>query len=460
MEGFTYNGIHCSTYNVCYVPDAEDKWFSDPEFDTVKKDVTWKDGGYFYGTYAKIRTFQLKCFFEEIDIATREKIRRWLGRNTSGKLVFDDKPFVYFNVRPSDIVPGKIYLDTNESYSGTFTIKFMAEDPFGYLTRKANERNETDNASDYCGIIFRGSMPPAPTTSSTSFDVYNAGTESCGLHLKLSGSCSNPIRFLNERNNTRCVLNSLPSSSLFLDINGDTGNIITYISSPSVGAENGFVYHDYGFIKLDPCEEVKSTDLVCGGKNKYDPSANKALVESGKSYVFSVYAKVTTSSSTSISYDYNGESGAIINARLTAGDRITIVFTSESDQYASFYFDSDMYENPQVEEGTSPTEYAPYGGNSGSYWVQLNDVAVSDTMINGKAIWYFGSIKHETKIIDINKENNAIICNSVVSPADGQLWIRGNNHIVIQEKNTQGGWVTPTSLSFSHISIDYNPRLL
>lgn len=260
MEGFTYNGVHCSTYNIYYVPDAEDKWFSDPEFDTAKKDVAWKDGGYFYGTYAKIRTFQLKCFFEEIDIATREKIRRWLGRNTSGQLVFDDKPFVYFNVRPSDIVPGKIYLDTNESYSGTFTIKFMAEDPFGYLTRKSGLTD--DHAEDYCGIIATSNMPADPTTSSFNFDVYNPGTEVCGLSIKLVGTCSNPIMFMNQRNDTRCVIESLPTNSIYLDINGDTGNILTYASTPSVGAENGFAYHDRGFIRLEPDNVVNNTMTV------------------------------------------------------------------------------------------------------------------------------------------------------------------------------------------------------
>ena len=257
MEGFTYNGVHCSAYNVYYIPDHADKWFASPEFDIYQKDIGWRHGGYYFGNAVNIRTIELKCYFEEISVATREKIRRWLGRDTSGTLVFDDKPFVYWNVRPASVIPGNIYLDTNESYSGTFTIKFTAEDPFGYLTRKSGITD--DHAEDYCGIIATASMPSAPTTSSTSFDVYNPGTECCGLNIVVSGTASQPVRFVNNRNKTQCVISSFPSNNLKLDINADTGNILTYVSSPSVGAESGFAYHDRGFIRLEPDTTTNGT---------------------------------------------------------------------------------------------------------------------------------------------------------------------------------------------------------
>jgi len=34
------------------------------------------------------------------------------------------------------------------------------------------------------------------------------------------------------------------------------------------------------------------------------------------------------------------------------------------------------------------------------------------------------------------------------------------NHIVIEELNTSGAWVTPTGLTLTSISIDYDPRLM
>lgn len=249
---FTYNGTDSSTYNIEFVPDAHDRWFEGPDWEVYETDINWRDGGYYYGNSAKIRTFTLKCFFEEITIKQRENIRKWLHRDTKGQLIFSTMPFVYWNVRPTKIVQGNIYNDNNDLYSGTFTVTFSAYDPFGYLTRKSNGQSDDDNANDYCDLIATGSMPAAPTTSSRSFQVYNPGREVCGLSIKLSGSTSNHIEFLNTTNSTCCVLQDLPSNNLILDINGDTGLIVTRVSANSTSYEFGFNFHDRGYVKLDP----------------------------------------------------------------------------------------------------------------------------------------------------------------------------------------------------------------
>ena len=255
MSGFTYNGIHSSTFGVEYIPDAAAKWWDGADFEIYKKKVSWKNGGYIYGSAANIRTIKMNCYFEEISIATREKIRKWLRRGVKGKLIFDDMPFVYYIVTLNDVVTGKIYLDTDESYSGTFTVEFVAEEPFGYLMRKSNTGTENDNAEDYCGLISSSKMPDAPGTSDRVFDVYNPGTEPCGLHLKLAGTATGIFRFFNTRNNTECVINSLPTNNLTLDLNcDDSGMVKVYTGNNSENYDNGFAYHDHGMVRLEPCE--------------------------------------------------------------------------------------------------------------------------------------------------------------------------------------------------------------
>jgi predicted phage tail component-like protein len=251
MSGFTYNGTHCSTYNVDYIPDADDRWFAGTDFEVYDKDISWKNGGYYYGNKAKKRVFSIKCYFEEITIKQREDIRKWLHRNTRGSLIFDDKPFVYWNVIPTKLISGKIYND-NGKYSGTFTVEMTAYEPFGYLTRKYNSAGDDDNAGDYCDLIPEGEMPAAPTTGGSRFNVYNPGREVCGMTIRLRGTTQKPVMFINDNNKTSCVVRDLPTNNLTLDIDGDTGMVKVYQGTLSNVYDNGFAYHDRGFVRLNP----------------------------------------------------------------------------------------------------------------------------------------------------------------------------------------------------------------
>ena len=249
LSGFTYNGVHCGDLGLDYIPSKEDLGFSDPEFDVYEKDIEWRHGGVYFDSKARIRTFALKCYFEEIDVARRQAIKEWVRRDSNGMLVFDDMPFVYWVVRPADIPVGNWYIDNNEKHSGTVTIKFKAYEPFGYLIRKYNN-GQNDGAEDYCNLIDYSDMPAAPTTSSTSFEVYNPGTEACGMSIELAGSTNNPFRFFNDGNGTSCVFTGLPGNNLRLEINGDTGFVGMHAAN-STEIENGFVYHDRGIVRLD-----------------------------------------------------------------------------------------------------------------------------------------------------------------------------------------------------------------
>lgn len=257
MSGFSYNGTHSSAYHVKYIPDASDRWFEGPAFEVYDTDVPWHPGGHYYGNKVKIRSFSLNCWFDQITIKQREQIRSWLGRNTSGDLIFDDMPFVKWKVRPGNIVTGKLYNDHDDTtmanvYSGTFTISFLAYNPFGYLTRKYNTSSNHDNANDYCNLLPQSEMPAAPTTSSYSFEVYNPGTEECGLRIKIGGTATRTFRLFNNANKTRCVLTGLPATNRVLDIRGDTGLITVHAPSSVTNEKQNWSYHDSGFIFLSP----------------------------------------------------------------------------------------------------------------------------------------------------------------------------------------------------------------
>lgn len=213
LNGFTYNGIHSETLGCWYIPDASDNWRASPEYEVMDQDVVGRNGGYYYGNRVKSRVFTLKMYFEDITAETRERIRAWLDRKTSGRLIFDDRPFVYYNVRPTKTEPGKLYTTRHggssfDRYSGTFTLTFTAYEAFGFLKYKYYTDYDQDGAGVYCGMLEENEMPAAPTAASESFLLYNCGTEPCGAKITLAGSAPNGVVIKNKTNGTKCALNA------------------------------------------------------------------------------------------------------------------------------------------------------------------------------------------------------------------------------------------------------------
>ena len=106
----------------------------------------------------------------------------------------------------------------------------------------------------YCGILPHNMMPTAPTTSSTSFLLYNCGTQPCGTIFRVSGTANAGLTIANETNGTSCTLTSLPSTG-YLEIDSTYGSI-TWVHGTE--RDLAFNYHVKGFITLVPymaCED-------------------------------------------------------------------------------------------------------------------------------------------------------------------------------------------------------------
>lgn len=221
MSGFTYNGVHCEDMGCTYIPDASSKWFNSPDIDVSKDDVNWRDGSYYYYTRRRARTFSLNCYFENISLNGRERIRRWLDEKGSGYLVFDDREYVQYHVRPSKVVSGKIYRQNEgyqyeDYYNGTFTVTFEAVDPYGYLTKLTDNTMLDTQQDNVCNLIRADMMPTVPTPGTTrsmaQFKIYNQGTQPCGITFKIGGSAPNGIQISNSTNGSLCRLRGLPPS--------------------------------------------------------------------------------------------------------------------------------------------------------------------------------------------------------------------------------------------------------
>lgn len=112
-NGFSFNGVHCSKLGCTYVPSADEK-ISLPNVSATTSEIAQMDGGYYYGSKYKTRTFSLKCFFEDLTMERIHAITRWLSKDSLGKLVFDERPTVYYRVRPTGKFVPTMYAGEHE----------------------------------------------------------------------------------------------------------------------------------------------------------------------------------------------------------------------------------------------------------------------------------------------------------------------------------------------------------
>ena len=346
MTGFTYNGIHSSKFNCYYIPDAADRWFSSPDFEVYEKEVPGRDGGYTYGSRAKIRTISLKMYFEDITIEKRERIRAWLDRETMGELVFDDKPFVvYRSVRPKKTLAGKIYTTrydnmSQDQYSGTFTIDFAVYEPYGYLSYKSYSGVDLDGAAQYCGILETNEMPSSPLTSSRNFLLYNPGTQTCHTVLTIGGTVGTGGQTItNATNGTKCKLSSLPASG-YLKIDSFLGGVAVVNN----GSETlDFQYHDQGFLTLAPYGQKIDNAIVTCTSNSTSAIIDESLlgydlvgkyIRLGNSW-----KKIAAAQGTAITLNENAGVSGVKITKIVGMNEITITGTDISlSQLSMDYF--------------------------------------------------------------------------------------------------------------------------
>lgn len=101
MDGFSYRGLHAGHFDCVYHPDAKARGDGMEDYEASDLITDARDGGYFIGTRVKPRAFALNCFFEDVTTEKLEGIYRWLDRRSSGRLVFDARPHIYYEVHPT-----------------------------------------------------------------------------------------------------------------------------------------------------------------------------------------------------------------------------------------------------------------------------------------------------------------------------------------------------------------------
>jgi len=275
-----------------YRPEPKERGDAMEDYEITDLNPDNRDGGYFIGARVKPRSFSLSCFFEDITEAQLEGIYRWLDRRQSGELIFDSKPYAAYDVHPSKKIQIVLYDheadDGSTLYSGTFTAYFTCYTPFGRLLHNSCTGTLTPEETSGTGLLPSGMMPAAPTISSTSFLMYNPGTENADTVIRLTGSVGSGLTVRNLTTGQRCRVTGLTASSLLtgeqLCLDSRCGQ--TYITG---GTEDrlAFALHDEGYIRLAPCTPVvRNAEIVCTNGSNAVTSAGLFTQDMKGQYIY------------------------------------------------------------------------------------------------------------------------------------------------------------------------------
>lgn len=252
-----YRGIHSSRFGCFHVPAAAERGRDMPAYEVEELDGGYCDGGLYVGNRVKIRAFSLDCYFDGITLEMREGLLRWLDRNTKGALIYDDKPYVYYEVRPAKRIEIKEYTHREKDvllYSGTFTATFHCYDPFGKLFAASYDAAGEPGLIASTGILPTSMMPPAPNVNDTMLLAYNCGTERAPLVMRLAGDVGNGLSIVNETTGQTCRITGLKAGEIpaeaYIEIDSGTGQV-WLVKGPERNL--AFHYHDMGYIQLAPC---------------------------------------------------------------------------------------------------------------------------------------------------------------------------------------------------------------
>lgn len=171
--------------------------------------------------------------------------------------MFDERPHVYYEVRPSKRIEIKQYTHGGpgeKKYSGTFTVSFRAYDPFGKLFRNAHADDMRPLEKIETGMLYEGVLPPPPTLLDKRFLLYNCGTEKAHTVIRLAGDVGDGLTIENQTTGQKCEIKGLKAGDIpvgaYLEINSATGQVWLVKGEEK---ELAFYYHDFGYIQLAPC---------------------------------------------------------------------------------------------------------------------------------------------------------------------------------------------------------------
>lgn len=303
VESFSFCGVDVTDLGLEYVPDLENTYVYKPaEAEMHEETFEGHHGGYFYGATRKPKEFILRCCFEErIDKGLLAQFHSLFKVGRKGKLIFTKRPWCYYYATVTEIDDTELL-----SYrSGILKVSMKAGYPFGLCDDFVNIR--TDPFHDEIALntgLFENPDMILPTsftsiTKQTSFLLANPGTERASVGIKIQGNVGTGVNVTNSTTGQTCRFigfddDITTNSGKWVYVDGITGKVL--LTNMASDTKLAFLYHDAGFIELDPGFPVLR-DIYASSSGTTVTTTNIIHEDLSGKYIFldSSWCKITKS---------------------------------------------------------------------------------------------------------------------------------------------------------------------
>ena len=272
--GFSFCGTDIADIGLQYAPELESMYVYSPAIASVHDETfDGHTGGYYYGAWREPKEFKLRCFFEDkqLDKGLMTKVYRLFSVGRSGKLVFQRRPWCYYIATVTEPVDmASIYNYEN----GLITITMKAYFPFAksdiFECTPKDEYYENIMENTYC--FDTAGMKPETEFSNlsetTTILLANPGTERAPVAIAIAGDAGTGVIITNANTGQECAFVAM-SKAVTTDAGAyvlcDAINGKTVLVKSTGQKQLAFLYHDYGFMDLEPNICYRNIFAECDG---------------------------------------------------------------------------------------------------------------------------------------------------------------------------------------------------
>lgn len=261
QSGFIFCGTNVADLGLEYAPEIEDTYVYQPG-ETEVHDETFDghNGGYYYGAFRKPKEFTLRCYFEEkqIDQGFLAKVLNLFKVGRSGKLIFTRRPWCYYM---ATVTENPDLSELTNYMNGVITIHMKAYYPYALCDSFLHLRTDKfhPQAAKNTALFDKEGMAPTLTykniTAKKTIYLPNPGTERAAVGIGIAGEVGQGVKIINKTTDQICgfvAVSKAKTTSAGKYVYTDGYNGRTVLTDGTTSA-NAFLFHDYGFIEMEPC---------------------------------------------------------------------------------------------------------------------------------------------------------------------------------------------------------------